>query len=350
MPLDLITSAGLEVAQMSKAQKLAAFMVILGADAAGKLLKNLEVRDLEIVSMEILRLPLITQEVQTEILKEFTGVAVEATTCVRGGLEFTQSALEKGVGPFRAADILGRIIPNRPPVQAMQEILDMESRPLANLLKHEQAQTIALVASYLSPEKASQLLSLLPEGVREKVVERLATLAPTPVEVIERVANVLKQKIATGKPSRAPTQTGGLKTAADLLNALNKDLSKSILASLDEHNPELGEAIRNKMFTFEDLVTLDSTAVQKILREVDLRDLAMALKNAQEALKKKILGCISKRAAETVNEEITCMGSVKTRDIDSARGRVIEVLRRLETEGEIDLSDVRENSRHAVLG
>src|SRR5947209_19660456 len=145
------------------------------------------------------------------------------------------------------------------------------------------------------------------------------------------------QQRLSGKATRGLSRTGGVKSAADLLNTLNKTLSKSIITSLEERNAELGQAIRQKMFTFNDLTRLDSTALQKVMREVDMRDLALALKKSEEAVKAKLFSAISKRAAETVNEEISFMGAVKLKEIDAAQLRIIEVVRRLETEGEIDL-------------
>ncbi|MEW6160713.1 MAG: hypothetical protein AB1813_25055, partial [Verrucomicrobiota bacterium] len=167
---DSLHSVQAEVSRMTKVQKLAVLLVMLGPDAAAQILKCLEPADLEAVSLEMTRLPLISYEVQTEILREFSNVALEASTGVCGSIEFTQEVLERGVGSFRASDILGRIVPHRPPVTAMQSILDMDPRPLANLLKHEQPQAIALVTSYLPPDKSSRVLFLLPEFLREEVI------------------------------------------------------------------------------------------------------------------------------------------------------------------------------------
>jgi flagellar motor switch protein FliG len=223
----------------------------------------------------------------------------------------------------------------------VRRIADLEPRLLANLIKDENVQTIALVASYLRADKASEVLNLLRAEVRDQVIERLASLGPTPIEVIETVAEVLQRRL-TGSSSRGLQQTGGVKSAADLLNSLKKDVSKTILASLEERNAELGQAIRQKMFTFADLIKLDSTSLQKILREVDMRDLALALKKADDGIKAKLFSAISKRAAETVNEEISFMGAVKLKEIDAAQVRIIEVVRRLETDGEIDLESMGE--------
>jgi flagellar motor switch protein FliG len=336
------------VAQMTKPQKLAALLVLLGPASAATLLKQFEEGELETVTAEMAKIRLLDQEMQRELLREFSEVAVHASTSIRGGFDFANDTLQLALGQFRASDLLSRVMPSRTPVAAMQTIIDMDARQIFNLIRHEQVQTIALVLSYLPPEKSSQLLQLLRSEVRDQVIERLATLSPTPIEVLEKVVEVLNQKMGS-RPTRALNQSGGLKTAAALLNAMDKNLSKSLLVALEERNPELGQAIRQKMFTFEDLTNLDPNALQKILREVDLRDLAVALKTASEKLKGALLGSISKRAAETVREEISFMGPLKLKEIDAAQLRIIEVVRRLESEGEIDLGETQEETNAALV-
>jgi flagellar motor switch protein FliG len=334
-------AAGSDISRMSKTQKLAALLIILGPETAAQILKTLQPHELEAVSAEMARLPLITQEMRHAILSEMSEVALTASTASRGGVEFTQAALEKAIGPTKATDLLQRVSRQHGPSSAVHRLIEMEPRHLLNLLKDERTQTIALVVSYLKSDKASDLLSLLRAELRDQVIERVATLGPTPVEVVDTVAEVLQRRLQ-GRPTRGLNQTGGVKSAADVLNALNKGLSKSILTALEERNAELGQAIRQKMFTFADLINLDTAALQKVMREVDMRDLALALKRADDVLKAKLLGAISKRAAETVNEEMSFMGSVKLKEIEAAQGRIIEVVRRLENDGEIELEANKE--------
>lgn len=329
-------AAALQVSKMTRHQKLAALLVILGPESASQMLKNLDEHEIEIVSLEMARLSLITQEMRHEILREFSAMAVEASTGALGGIGFTKTVLEKSVGMFRAADIIGRVSPAPVPLGSMRQIIEMDLRQLFNLLKEEQPQTVALIVSYLSAEKASTLLLMFSDALRDQIVERLATLGPTPVEAVETVVHVLGQKTNI-KSTRALNQTGGLKSAADVLNAMDRNFSDPLLNELERRNPELGLAIRQKMFTFEDLVALDRASLQKLMREVDMRDLAVALKTASSKLKDALLGCISKRAAETVNEEIAFLGSVKKRDIEAAQLRIVDSVRRLESEGELEI-------------
>jgi len=337
-----------QISNMTRHQKLAALLVLLGVESASQILKNLDEHEVELISTEMSKLTLITQEMRAEILREFSEMAVQASTAVLGGAAYTKSVLEKSVGLFRASDIIGRVAPAPLPVGSMRQIVEMDLRQLFNLLKEEQPQTVALVASYLSPEKTSQLMTMFSDSARDQIIERLATLGPTPVEVVETIVQVLSQKTNV-KSTRALSQTGGLKTAADVLNAMDRNFSDPLLTELDRRNPELGQAIRHKMFTFEDLITLEPASLQKIMREVDMRDLAVSLKNASPRLKDALLGCISKRAAETVKEEVSFLGSVKKKDVEAAQLRVVDSVRRLESEGEVEIHSAPGAKRDEAL-
>lgn len=334
----LVESAEAELATFTPVQKLARLLFILEPEVAAQLLKKFDDHELDAVTQEMAKIQLVPREMQTAIMKEFATVAVRAGMSCRGGVQPTQALLSKAVGLFRASDVVNRVSPSRVPVPAMQEIMESEPRQVFNLLKHEQPQTIAFVLSHLPPEKASQALFLLRTDLREQVVERLATLSPTPIEVADKVVSILNAR-SRGRQPKALNSTGGVKSAAALLNALDKTLSKSIIAALQEKNPELAQLIQQKMFTFEDLTQIDPGGLQRVMREVDMQDLAMALKSASEKLKGLLLGSISKRAAETVNEEIAMMGAVRAKEIETAQLKIIEVVRRLEAEGELDLGN-----------
>jgi flagellar motor switch protein FliG len=282
-------------------------------------------------------LPLLDSNQQGAVLQEFTLMAVEARNSISGGVDFTRSVLEKSVGLFKAAEIIGRVGTARTSVATMQGIIDLDASQICNLLKEEDAQTIALVTSYLSATKGSEVLMGLPERQREIVVEKLATLESTPIEVVETLGEVLSAKVGD-KVSRALNQTGGEKSAAAVLNAMNKEDRKKLLDNIDERQPDLVRSIRMKMFTFDDLVHLDVKTMQKIMREVEADKLAIALKAATTSLRDAMLGALSKRAAENVNEEIEGLpDNLSMRNIESAQNSIIDVVRQLETEGEISL-------------
>lgn len=341
---DVALESATEVSKWPKARKLAGFLFMLTPDNAAQILKGLEEPELEAVTAEMTRLTALTEEMQAEILQEFSGVAVTAVSSIPCGVERVQNLLEKSVGLLRASEIVCRVAPSGPKVAAMQQIVDMDAHNIFTLLRHEQLQTMALVISYLSPEKGSQVISMLRPEVREQVVERLATLSPTSIKVVENVAEELHRKVG-GNKTAALSQTGGVKVAAQVLNALPKNVSESILMSIRERNAELGDAVRKKMFTFEELERLDVKTLQSILQTVDLHTLTVALKTAPESLKERLLSCISKRAAQTVREEIEFMGPLKLKEIEAAQSEVIDIVKRLEAEGEIDLNEMRQAAR-----
>ena len=330
-------SSSVDSLNLNASQKLAAFLVIMGEDAAAEIVKNFDDNERELVCAEMANLPLLDSQQQGEVLQEFTEMAVEARSGISGSVDFTRSVLEKSVGLFKAAEIIGRVGTARTSVASMQQIIDLDSTSITNLLKEEDAQTIALVLSYLSAAKGSEVLMGLPERQREIVVEKLATLESTPIEVVETLGDVLSSKVGE-RVSRALNQTGGEKSAAAVLNAMSKDDRKKLLDNIDERQPDLVRSIRMKMFTFDDLQTLDVKTMQKIMREVDAGQLAIALKAATTTLRDAMLGALSKRAAENVNDEIEGLpDNLSMRAIESAQNGIIDVVRQLETEGEISL-------------
>jgi len=330
-------SNSIDSLNLNASQKLAAFLVIMGEDAAADIVKNFDDNERELVCAEMANLPLLDSQQQGEVLQEFTEMAVEARSGISGSVDFTRSVLEKSVGLFKAAEIIGRVGTARTSVASMQQIIDLDSTSITNLLKEEDAQTIALVLSYLSAAKGSEVLMGLPERQREIVVEKLATLESTPIEVVETLGDVLSSKVGE-RVSRALNQTGGEKSAAAVLNAMSKEDRKKLLDNIDERQPDLVRSIRMKMFTFDDLQTLDVKTMQKIMREVDAGQLAIALKAATTTLRDAMLGALSKRAAENVYEEIEGLpDNLSMRAIESSQNGIIDVVRQLETEGEISL-------------
>ncbi len=322
--------------QLTQSQKLAAFLIVMGEDAAADIIKNFDDNERELVCAEMANLPVLDANMQGDVLQEFTGMAVEAQSGISGSVDFTRAVLEKSVGLFKAAEIIGRVGTARTSVATMQQIIDLDSVSICNLLKEEDPQTIALVVSYLPALKGSEVLMSMPEKVREMVVEKLATLESTPIEVVETLGEVLSSKVGE-RVSRALNQTGGEKSAAAVLNAMSKDERKKLLDSMDERAPDLVRSIRMKMFTFDDLQTLDVKTIQKIMREVDASKLAVALSAATDTLKEAMLGSLSKRAAENVREEIDNMGKISLREVEANQNSIIDVVRQLETEGEISL-------------
>jgi len=203
--------AAAENGALTKPQMLAALLVMLGPDSGGVILRQFPPREIENISREMSRFSLISREQQQQILEEFSAVALSASTSISAGLDVTRHTLEKALGTFKASDVLGRVSTTRAPLGSMQVIADMDARNIFNLVRDESVQAITFIVSHLTPEKAAQVLSLLRPEQRDQVIERLASLAPTPVEVAEKVVEVLNTKLGV-KQTRALTQMGGITT------------------------------------------------------------------------------------------------------------------------------------------
>jgi flagellar motor switch protein FliG len=283
-------------------------------------------------------LPVIDQYLQREILREFSDLAVTATTGARGGVEFAQSTLEKAIGATQARNFMGRLSPVGATGSVMQQLVEKDAKQLYKALTPERPQAVALVASFLDRKKASELLSMFSDETRAEIVERLAMLGPTPVSVVETLGDMLLKRI--GSHTVLPfNQTGGVQPTATVLKAMQRDASKALIEALEKRNPELGKSIRNEMFTFDDVARLDVASLQKVLREVDSRGLAIALSSVNESVKAKMLSGLSKRAAEAINEEMGFLGKVKAKEIEASQMSIIEIVRRLEAEGQIEIAE-----------
>jgi len=332
--LDPSLTAASDPSKLTRVQKLAALLVVLGPDSAAEILRGLDQQEVTAITAAMTSLPAIDQRLQREVLREFSGVAVTASTALRGGIDFAQSTLEKALGPSQARQVIGRVAPTQAASSPMHEVVEKDARQIANALKTEQPQTI----SFVDHRKATEVLNLFSDDLRSQVIERLATLSPTPTAVVETLAQLLLKRIGTTS-TVAFNQTGGVHPAANVLKAMNKDASRALLEAIEQRDPELSKAIRNKMFTFEDVAKLAVADLQKILREVDARALATALRTASDTVKTKMLSGLSKRAAEAIEEEMSFLGKVKAKDVEMAQLGIVELVRRLEAEGQIEIPE-----------
>jgi len=322
--------------KMTRIQKLATFLVVIGPEAAAYVLKQFEDEEIEAICKEMTQIEAIEEDLQKAVVEEFSGVILSSYSSLLGGPLYTRKALEIAKGDFKATSILERIAPTSNSAEVIKEIEQMEPRQIFNMIKTEQPQTIAFVLSYLEKDKAGPIIGMFNQDIREEVIERLGMMEPTSLELINKVANSLSKNLDT-KHKATMNKSGGIRMVADLLNTLTKEDSKAILANIEERNPSLGAEIRKKMFSFDDLVRLELPDLQRIMREVDSGDLTVALKSAPDQLRDAILQAVSKRAAETLQEELEMMGPVKLTEVEAAQERVIQVVRRLEEQEEISL-------------
>jgi flagellar motor switch protein FliG len=321
--------------ELTKRQKLAIFLIVLGPEVAAEVLRQFEDAEIEAICKEMTNFQVIDPQTQSEVTRDFASIIGAGATAVSGGAAFARRTIELAKGDSKAASMLEKIAPGSHSADGINEIGEMEPRQVYNLLKVEQPQTIAFLLSYLEPQKSAAIIALLSPEAREEVIERLSTLSSTSVEIVSKVAKALTKNLTKTKVTMHAS--GGVRSAADVLNTLDRESTKQILSRLEQRDPELGAAIRKKMFGFADLVRLEQKDLQRIMREVDTTDLVLALKTATPLLRDAISGALSKRAAETLKEELEMLGSVRPKEIEAAQDRVIAVVRRLEEQEEISL-------------
>jgi len=326
----------IEYDKLGKLQKLALFLIVIGPEAASEILRNFEDPDIELLVKEMSSFDIIDYRVKKRVIEDFYGIVSQSSIATLGGASYAQKTLEMAKGDFRASSILGRVAPVGSSVQIIEEIAALEPRQIFNLIRNEQSQTIAFIISYLHISKASALIKMLSTEMREEVVERIGSMESTALELVNKVVRTLARNLEYDE-KQTFNQSGGVRRVADLLNSLDKDTSKTLLSRLEEKNPTIGNAVRKKMFSFEDLLRLQPSDLQRVTREIDMGDLTVALKSTNPNLRDAILGSISKRAAETLKEEMELLGPVRLREVEAAQDKIIMIVRKLEEDGEITI-------------
>jgi flagellar motor switch protein FliG len=325
-----------EYAKLTRQQKLAVFLIVIGPESAAEVLRNFDDADIELLCREMSTFTFVPAEIQKLAFEEFSGLIAKSMGSALGGMGYAQRTLAIAKGDYKASAIMGRVGPVGTSVEVIKDIAEMEGRQIFNLVKHEQPQTISFLLSYLDSAKSAEVFSLLGPDLREEVIERLGTIESTSLELVSKIARSLGKHYDT-KVRPAFHRSGGVRSVADLLNQLDKEMSKHLLARLEERNAALGAQIRKKLFSFEDVNRLQPADLQRVLREVDSSNLAVAMKSASEALRERIYASISKRAAESLKEELEMLGPVRLKDVEAAQEAIIQVVRRLEEEGQITL-------------
>ncbi len=314
-------------------RKAAILLVLMGTERAASVLKHLDEDQIELLTLEIANLGKVSDEEKREVMEEFKNLMKAREFIVTGGVDYARQLLEKALGPEKAMEIIDKLVSSLQ-VRPFEFLRRVDAIQLVNFLQSEHPQTIALVLSYMPPQQAATVLASLPEELRPEVVKRIAMLDRATPETVKEVERLMEQKLSTFA-AQPFSQVGGIETVAEIINTLDRSTEKTIMDSLSETDPELAEEIRRKMFVFEDIVKLDDRSVQLVLREVDTKDLALALKGATDEVKEKIFNNMSKRARALLQEEIEFMGPVRVRDVEEAQQKIIAVIRRLEEAGEI---------------
>jgi flagellar motor switch protein FliG len=319
---------------LSGKEKAAIALITLGPELSAEVFKHMREDEIEELTLEIASMRRVPPEQKEQVLGELYHMYFAQEYIAQGGIDYAKEVLERALGSQKAMAIIQRLTASLQ-VKPFEFIRSTDPGQLLTFIQGEHPQTIALILAFLQPEQAGTILTALPPEKQVDVTKRLALMEYTSPEVIQEVERVLEAKLSAlaGQDS---TQVGGVEALVEVLNQVDRATEKTILENLEEQEPELAEEIKRRLFTFEDIVQLDNKAVMRILREIDLtKDLPLALKVASEEVKNKIFINMSKRAVETLQEEMDYLGPVRLRDVEEAQQRIVNTIRKLEEVGEI---------------
>ncbi|HPA62706.1 MAG TPA: flagellar motor switch protein FliG [Spirochaetota bacterium] len=319
--------------QLTGRQKAAVFLVTLGSEISSEIFKHLREDEIETLTFEIARIDKIDPADKDKVLMEFQELMMAQEFISNGGIDYAREVLERALGTQKAIDIVNRLTSSLQ-VRPFDFVRRTDPAHLLNFIQSEHPQTIALILSYLEPQKAAQILSSLRHEIQADVAKRIATMDRTSPDVLREVERVLERKLST-LASEDYTSAGGVDAIVEVLNNVDRGTEKIIIEALEEDDPELAEEIKKRMFIFEDIVLLDDRAIQKVLREVDTNDLAKALKGVEPEVQEKIFKNMSKRASSLLREDMDFMGPLRLRDVEESQQKVVNIIRKLEESGDI---------------
>ncbi len=317
-------------------EKAAVLLISLGTELSGEVLKHLNEDEVENLAAHVLSFQRIPDETRKQVLEECFQAGLAGNLITAGGSDYAHGMLSKAFGWQKADGLISKLSTNirRPPFDFLKAT---DPTQLVNFLEGEQPQTISLILSHLKPNQAATLLSSLDSELQAEVATRIATMDRTSPDIVDQVESVLKKKVSIVL-NRAYASVGGAEFLAKILAGVDRGVERIILERLDQASPDLAAQVRKLIFVFEDIGKLDDKSLQRVLREVDFRDLALALRNCSEDLKEKIFKNLSSRAAEMLKDEMNVSGPVRLKAVDEAQQRIVAVIRRLDEAEEIYIS------------
>ena len=318
---------------VSNREKIAVLMVALGNDIAAEVYKKLDDTAIELITLEVANLRKVTPELKLEVLKEAQEILMAREFMARGGVDYARDVLERALGPERAQNLLARITASLQ-VRPFDFMRHTDPQQVLGFIQGEHPQTIALILSYLEAPQAAMILSGLPAVMQAEVAKRIARMDRITPEVLREVERVLERKLSTVM-GQDFTMAGGIDAVVAIVNSADRTTERNIMEHLEENDPELAEEIKKRLFVFEDIIRLDDRSLQRVLREVDMKELGLALKGATEDLRTKFFKNMSKRAAEMLQEDMDYMGPVRVKDVEESQQKVVNIVRGLEEQGEI---------------
>ena len=317
-------------------QKAAILMIALGPEKSAMIFKHLKEDEVEELTLEIANTRSITPQVKESVVNEFYQVCLAQQYIAEGGINYAKELLEKSFGSEKAMDVIGKLTASLQ-VKPFEFVRKADASQLLNFIQDEHPQTIALILSYLAPGQAALIVSALPPDRQADVTKRIAVMDRTSPDVIKEVEKVLESKLSS-LVNQDYTIVGGVDAVVEILNTVDRGTEKHIMETLEIEEPELADEIRKKMFVFEDILLLDDRAIQRVLRDVDNSDLAIALKGSNEEVQNAIFNNLSKRLAVMIKEDMEFMGPVRMKDVEEAQQKIVNIIRKLEDAAEIVIS------------
>ena len=322
--------------KMSGLQKSAVLLIALGPEKSSNIFKHLKEEEIEELTLEIANTRSITPQIKEGIIEEFYQLCLAQQYIAEGGIGYAKELLEKALGTEKAMSVIGKLTASLQ-VKPFEFVRKTDASQLLNFIQDEHPQTIALILSYLSPLQASMIISALPPERQADVAKRVAMMDSTSPDIIKEVEKILESKLAN-LVNQDYTIIGGVDAVVEILNAVDRGTEKHIMETLEIEEPELADEIRKKMFVFEDILLLDDRSIQRVLRDVDNNDLAVALKAANENVQAAIFNNLSKRLSAMIREDMEYMGPVRMKDVEEAQQKIVNIIRKLEDSAEIVIS------------
>ncbi|EOS36970.1 MAG: flagellar motor switch protein FliG [Lachnospiraceae bacterium] len=317
-------------------QKAAILLIALGPEKSSLIFKHLKEEEIEDLTLEIANTKSVTPQVKEKVINEFYEVCLAQQYIAEGGIGYAKELLEKALGADKAMDVIGKLTASLQ-VKPFEFVKKTDASQLLNFIQDEHPQTIALILSYLSAGQAATILGALVPEKQAEVARRIATMDRTSPDVIKEVERVLESKLSS-LVNQDYTIIGGVDAVVEILNTVDRGTEKHIMETLEVEEPELADEIRKKMFVFEDILLLDDRAIQRVLRDVDNNDLAIACKGSTEEVQNAIFSNMSKRLAEMIREDMEFMGPVRMKDVEEAQQKIVNIIRKLEDSAEIVIS------------
>lgn len=317
-------------------QKAAMLLITLGPEKAAKIFKYLKEEEIEQLTLEIANIRAISPQVKQDVLNEFYELCIAQEYIAEGGIDYAKEILEKALGTENAMEVINRLTVSLQ-VRPFDFARKTDASQLINFLQSEHPQTIALILSYLKPSQASGVLASLSSEKQADVARRIALMDRASPDVIKQVEREFEKKLSS-LVTEDYTTVGGIDSIVEIINLVDRGTEKNIMETLDMDDPELAEIIKKKMFVFEDILTLDNRSIQRILREVDNHELAIALKGSTQEVRDLIFSNISQRLSTMIAEDLEYMGPKRIKEIEDAQQKIVNIIRKLEETGEIIIS------------